>query len=220
MTNAQRMRTAALLDALVTVGAGGAAELAALAGMGEAATRSRLRAFADGGLVSGARVLHGEPPLYALTRAGLRAAGHGGLAPVVVAASNAAHLAAVARVAAGLAAQGRRLAGERELRMWERAAGRALASAEVGFGRDGTAALHRPDLVCLDGAQPVAIEVELTVKAPARLAQIVRGWARSRVVAGTVYHAAPAAMRAVERAIAAELAGDRVRVVALVAGEF
>jgi len=212
---AHTLRTAALLDAMATIGAGGAAELGALSGTGEAATRARLRALAADGLVRAARVLHGEPAMYALTPRGLRAAGRGELDPVVVSASNAAHLAAVARVAVVLAGEGHRLAGERELRAWERAAGRALASAEVGWARDGSVALHRPDLVCLGDGLPVAIEVELTVKAPERLARIVRGWARSRVIAGAVYHAAPAAMRAVERAIATELAGERVGVVAL-----
>lgn len=209
---AQNSRTAALLDALATVGAGGAAQLAALSEMGEAATRTRLRVLAADGLVRVARVLYGEPALYSLTRPGLRAAGRGELDPVVV---GAAHLAAVARVAVELASDGHRLAGERELRAWERAAGRALASAEVGWARDGSVALHRPDLVCLGDGLPVAIEVELTVKSPERLRRIVRGWARSRVVAGVVYHATPAAMRAVERAIGEEHAGGRVGVVAL-----
>lgn len=210
-----KSHSASLLDALATVGAGGAAELAALSGIGESAARARLRTLAAEGLVGASRLLHGEPALYALTRRGLRTAGRGELDPVVVGASNAAHLAAVARVAVVLAGEGHRLAGERELRAWERAAGRAVASAEVGWARDGSVALHRPDLVCLRDGLPLAIEVELTVKAPERLARIVRGWARSRVVAGTVYHAAPAAMRAVERAIDAELAGERVGVVAL-----
>ena len=92
-------RTVSLLDALAMVGAGGAAELAALSGIGEPATRARLRRLAAEGLVGASRVLHGEPALYALTRRGLRAAGRGELDPVVVGASNAAHLAAVARVA-------------------------------------------------------------------------------------------------------------------------
>ena len=208
-------RNAALLDALATVGAGGAAQLAPLSEMGETATRARLRVLVADGLVCASRVLYGEPALYSLTRRGLRAAGRCELDPVVVGASNAAHLAAVARVAVALAGEGHRLAGERELRAWERAAGRALASAEVGWARDGSIALHRPDLVCLGDGLPVAIEVELTVKSPERLCRIVRGWARSRVVAGVVYHAAPAAMRAVDRAIGEERADGRVRVVAL-----
>jgi hypothetical protein len=212
---AHNSRTAALLDALATVGAGGAAQLAQLSKMGEDATRARLRALVGDGLVRASRVLYGEPVQYSLTRLGLRAAGRGELDPVVVGASNAAHLAAVARVAVELAGEGHRLVGERELRAWERAAGRPVASAEVGWTRNGSVALHRPDLVCLGDGLPVAIEVELTVKSPERLCRIVRGWARSRLVAGVFYHATPAAMRAVERAIGEERAGGRVGVVAL-----
>jgi hypothetical protein len=207
--------SAALLDALATVGAGGAAELASLAGMGEGPARARLRTLAGEGLVTGSRVLHGAPALYALTRRGLRAAGRPELAPVVIGPSNAAHLAAVARVAAALAAGGAALEGERELRAREHAARRPLASAEIGRAADGSVALHRPDLVVVGGELPLAVEVELTVKAPERLARIVRGWARSRLVAGAVYHATPAAIRAVERAIEREQAGERVRTVAL-----
>jgi hypothetical protein len=95
-----------------------------------------------------------------------------------------------------------------------------FASAELGFSAVGAAELHRPDLVCcgVDRSPltlPVAIEVELTVKAPARLREIVRGWARSRRVAGVVYYAAPAALRALERAVADERAGGSVHVLAL-----
>jgi hypothetical protein len=61
----------------------------------------------------------------------------------------------------------------------------------------------------------VAIEVELTVKAPERLRAIVRGWARSRAVGGVVYYAAPQARHALERAIERELAAERVAVVPL-----
>jgi hypothetical protein len=215
MTIAASTSSAALLDALATVGAAGASELAALARLGEGPARARLRALGADGLVQSARVLHGEPALHALTRRGLRAAGRPELAPVVVGPSNAAHLAAVGRVAAALAVGGARLQGERELRARERAAGRALASAEVGRAPDGSVALHRPDLVWLGEGLPLAIEVERTVKAPERLARIVRGWARSRLVSGVVYHATPAAMRALERAIAAEQATERVHLVAL-----
>jgi len=67
---------------------------------------------------------------------------------------------------------------------------------------------------------PIAVEVELTVKAPARLRAIVRGWARSRRVAGVIYYAAPAPARARERAVAEERAAAQVRVLELArAGE-
>jgi hypothetical protein len=111
-----------------------------------------------------------------------------------------------------------RVLGERELRCLERDRGAPLASAVLGTGPQGVPALHRPDLVLWpqeQGARPIAVEVELTVKAPRRLAQICRSWARCRGVRGVLYLAAPAARRAVERAVAHVHAADRVFVLAL-----
>jgi hypothetical protein len=56
----------------------------------------------------------------------------------------------------------------------------------------------------------VAVEVELAVKAPRRLAAICRAWARCREVAGVLYLAAPGAERALARAIADSDAAARV----------
>jgi hypothetical protein len=137
-----------------------------------------------------------------------------------------------------------RVQGERDLRREEREHGRTLASAELGAGRRGEARRHSPDLVLWpddaavpesdatglkrghapgpDGGQPpealgplVAVEVELTVKAPERLEEICRGWARARCVAGVLYLATPEAQRAVERAIERSQAHERVVVVPL-----
>jgi hypothetical protein len=66
-----------------------------------------------------------------------------------------------------------------------------------------------------DGSAPVAVEVELTVKAPERLEEICRGWARAHWVAGALYLASPEAQRAVERAIDRAYAHERVVVVPL-----
>jgi len=180
--------TVAILDWLAAIGAGSAGELAASCGLSQRATGARLRALEGAGLTRSLRLLHGAPALHVLTRRGLRAAGRPELEPVAISASGFAHLLAVARVAVALGNAGHRVSGERELRAWERAEGRPLASAEVGLARDGTVALHRPDLVCWGEGAPVAVEVELTVKAPARLRTIVRGWARSRLVGGVVYY--------------------------------
>jgi hypothetical protein len=57
--------------------------------------------------------------------------------------------------------------------------------------------------------------VELTVKAPARLAQICRAWARARCVAGTLYIAAPDVERALLRAVERAQAHGRVAIVPL-----
>ena len=75
----------------------------------------------------------------------------------------------------------------------------------VGRGPGGEPLRHRPDLVLgpLAGdSLPIAVEVELTVKAPRRLAQICRAWARCRDIAGVLYLAAPPVERALGRAIA------------------
>jgi hypothetical protein len=200
---------------LATIGAGSIVELSVACGCSERATAARLRALEERREVRSQRLLHGAPALYTLTRRGLRTAARAELEPVLVSASGFAHLLAVARVAAALEQAGQAVGGERELRAWERLEGRALASAEVGLARDGTAARHRPDLVCWGPGLPVAVEVELSVKAPERLATIVRGWARSRLVAGVVYYAVPAAARALARAIRSESAQERVVVLAL-----
>jgi hypothetical protein len=147
------------------------------------------------------------------------------LKPPRVSSSGFAHLLECGRVARALSGSltGRYdVHSERELRAWERS-GVVVASAELRFGTRGAREVHRPDLVCMPlalGELPLAVEVELTVKAPARLREIVRGWARSRRVAGVVYYAAPAPLRALERAIAQERAADAVSVLALArAGE-
>lgn len=205
----------AIREWLARIGAGSTVELARACGVSSRLAQGRLAALEQRGEVSSRRLLHGSPALHVLTRAGLRAAGRAELEPVVLSAAGFAHMLAVAQVAVALEDAGHRVGGERELRAWERLEGRPLASAEVGLGPDGGVALHRPDLVCWEGGRPIAIEVELSVKAPERLAAIVRGWARSRVIDGVVYYATPTVMRALERALRSESAGERVAVLAL-----
>jgi hypothetical protein len=203
------------------LGAAGETEIADVAGLSARSTRALLRRLELEALVAQVRLLHGRPALYLITRQGLRAAGRSDLTPPRVSSSGFAHMLECARVARALE---RTLAGsatvhsERELRASERAAGRLLASAQLGFSTACAADVHRPDLVCWpadEDSLPLAIEVELTVKAPARLRAIVRGWARARRVAGVVYYAPPAVARALERAIAEERAALAVAVLAL-----
>jgi hypothetical protein len=194
-----------------------------------ASARGRLLAGERERLLERCVPLTGRPALYAVTRAGLRAAGMHGPDPCRVSASNALHLIECARVAAALGRcyPDHRVQGERELRGEERELHRVLASAELGgsqhprvgqhlrFGQP----RHRPDLVLWPhdpaGGLPVAVEVELTVKAPERLAAICRAWARARCVAGVLYLAAPRTERAVQRAIEKAHAHERVVVVPL-----
>jgi hypothetical protein len=109
--------------------------------------------------------------------------------------------------------------GEREIRRLEREQGRPLASADLGCGADGRRLLHRCDLVLWpdypDAGLPVAVEVELTSKAPARLTAICRAWARCREVAGVLYLAPADVQRALARAVERASAADRIVVVGL-----
>lgn len=179
-----------------------------------ATARNRLGRLTRGRLLARHQLLAGEPPLYTITRAGLRQVELSALEPSRVSAAAAAHALACARAAAVLQRRypDQLVLGERELRRRERAAGAVLASATLrdgvvwqGYGAPLGTHLHRPDLVLWPATAeglPVAIEVELTVKAPRRLAAICRAWGRSRHVAGVIYIAPPRVRRALERAIA------------------
>lgn len=185
-----------------------------------ASARARLVAAERAGMVVGRRPLAGEPALYSATRAGLRAAGARGLGSARVSAAGAAHAITCARVAAWLerAYPDHYLMGERELQREERQAeGARLVSARLG-PRAGVRRTHRADLVLWPPARmdlPVAVEVELTVKAADRLVEICRAWARCRDVAGVVYLISPEVRRPLERAIDSSRAGDRVTLIAL-----
>ncbi len=205
----------------VRLGAVTADALALHQGCTLASARARLIAAERAGLLCGRRVLVGEPTLYTATRLGLRASGLRGFDPCRISVASAPHAIACARVAAALeqAYPDHRLMGERELRLEERRAATQLASASLGRGPAGAELLHRPDLVLWpDGPPvglPVAVEVELTVKAPQRLLEICRAWARCRCVAGTLYLAADGVERPLARAIERAQASGRVVVVAL-----
>lgn len=75
----------------------------------------------------------------------------------------------------------------------------------VGSLPNGKPRLHRADLAVLDEEGVIAVEVELTPKAPVRLRAIIRGWVEA-VANGTVaevhYLCAPGqTRRAVTRAV-------------------
>jgi hypothetical protein len=189
------------------MGAVTAEALAYRQGTSIASARSRLVAAERDGLLSRRRPLAEQPALYVITRTGLGASGLHGLGPCRVSSSNAMHMIVCAGVAAALehGYPDHRLLTERELRRDESEAGAPLASARLADVPAGSP-LHRPDLVMCPApsrsALPVAVEVELTIKAPRRLANICRAWARARHVAGVLYLAPPDVERALERAIA------------------
>jgi hypothetical protein len=211
----------AILRWTVRFGAVTAEALAQRKGWTLASARARLLAAERAGLLSRRKLLAGEPVLYTATRAGLRASGLCGFEPCRVSVANAPHAIACIGVAAALehAYPEHEVMGERELRREERASGRELASACLGQSPDGARLLHRPDLVLWPESPqeplPVAVEVELTVKAPGRLLEICRAWARCRCVAGTLYLAAREVQRPLARAIDRAQAGERIALVAL-----
>ncbi|HYM56105.1 MAG TPA: hypothetical protein VES97_12140 [Solirubrobacteraceae bacterium] len=220
----------AIMQWTAGLGAVTAEALADREGSTVASARARLLAAERERLLSRQRPLAGQPALYAVTRAGLRVSGLRGLEPCRVSTANAAHTIACAGVAAALERcyPDHRVLGERELRRDERECGAELASARLGYRPDGGPLLHRPDLVLwpkqapasppgglressvqADG-RPVAVEVELTVKAPRRLLEICRAWARCRCVAGVLYLASPEVESALARAIEKAQAAERV----------
>jgi hypothetical protein len=186
-----------------------------------ACARARLAVAHRRGLVSRACPLAGRPSLFTLTRAGLRASDMSDIQACRVSASNANHLIVCAKAAAALERcyPCNRVVGERELRRDEREHGRALASARIAGLAVGEQWLHRPDLVlwpdASEGALPVPVEVELTVKAPRRLLAICRAWARCRTIAGVLYLATPPVERALLRAVGEAGAVERIAVVGL-----
>jgi hypothetical protein len=215
----------ALLRWTVHMGVVTADALAVHGGWTLASARARLQAAESKGLLSSQRLLAGRPALYTATRPGLRVSGLHGFEPCRVSVAGAPHAIECARVAAALehAYPDHYVMGERELRRDEREAATLLASALLGRGPDGTPLLHRPDVILwpqdalADQRLPVAVEVELTIKAPRRLVEICRAWARCRCVAGTLYLVAPDVERPLARAIAQAQAGGRIAAVPLAA---
>lgn len=183
------------------------------------AARGRLQGAGQSGLLSSSRPLQSRPAVYTATAAGLRAAELERLGPGRVSAANAAHAISCAEVAVmlELAYPEYRVVGERWLR-GEESEDQPLASATLGRRGDGSPLLHRPDLALwlesqasvAEGALPIAVEVELTVKAPRRLFEICRAWARCRCVEGVIYFAAPKVLRPLGRAIEKANAGNRI----------
>jgi hypothetical protein len=204
-----------------SLGAVTAEALALRLDTGVASARARLAVAERRGLLARERPLSGRPALFTLTPAGLRASGTRGIDRCRVSPQGAQHLMACAAAAAALERcyPDHRLAGERELRRDERDRGRPIASATLGPAGGEHGRLHRPDLVLWpgghEGGEPMVVEVELTAKAPRRLVEICRAWARCRAVAGVLYLAPPVVERALVRAVAEARAGERVAVLRL-----
>ncbi|GIK77340.1 MAG: hypothetical protein BroJett022_10300 [Actinomycetes bacterium] len=182
-------------------------------GLGRTAGYRRVAACASAGLVERVETLRGQPSLIRATKAGLRFTGLE-LRIAQVRPELVGHWIACGDVALALEREfgAAAVVSEREIRVVEADTTRPLASAIVGERPDGTEIRHRADLAVLRKGETVAIEVELTAKAPRRLEAIVRAWRRARWVAGVRYYVAAGVAGAVERAIARTHAADRVDV--------
>jgi hypothetical protein len=170
--------------------------------------------LSEAGLLERVALLRGEPALIRATADGLELAGLG-LALAKLRAGQLRHWSACADVALWVERRWgpEHLLSERELRFAELDSRKPIASAVVGELADGRPMLHRPDLVVNGAERPIAIEVELTPKAPSRLEAIVRAWRRARHVERVIYFCPPGpTQQAVERAVAAVHAEDRVEV--------
>ncbi len=198
------------------LGAASAEAFARAHGIAVPSARARLSLAERRGLLAVWRPLREQAALYTVTRAGLCAAGVKGLEPARVSPGGTRHAVLCSLAAAELARRfpGQRVIGEAELRRRERDAGAPLAA--IPAAGPGQAA-HRPDLVLLAGTvgAPVAVEVELTVKSPRRLAAICLMWARARHVGGVLYLATEPVRPPLARAIEQAGAGGRIAVLEL-----
>jgi hypothetical protein len=184
-------------------------------GVGRTSAYRRVAELTDAGLLDRVPPLRRGPALVRATREGLRYAGVPAMPVAVPRPGEVGHClrcAALAiRLEADLAGGDGELLSERELTLAERVEGRPIASAPVT--RHGRPGLHRPDLAIIDADRVVACEVELSVKAPRRLEEIVRAWRRASHVDEVRYLCgSPGVRRAVRRAVAATHADEKVRV--------
>lgn len=171
--------------------------------------------LADAGLIERVATLPGDPTLLRATQDGLRYA-RLGLSVAKVNPGQVDHWLACGEVALWAESQWGTdaLMSERELRFAELDSRRSIGSAVVGELPSGRELLHRPDSLVADNGSSVAIEVELTPKAPRRLEQIVRAWRRARHVERVLYVVPKGPTeRAVRRVIGRKAAGERVHVV-------
>jgi hypothetical protein len=200
------------------VGAAGAGHVMRRFAMGRSWAYARLSGLVADGLLEQKMLLYRQPGLYVATAEGLRWCGLQRLGAYRVGPGGFQHAREVAAAAVALheGLVGWGLLSEREIRAQESAQGYLLASVRVGELAGGRPALHRPDLAAISReGRVIAVELELSIKAARRLAVICRGYARARHLERVYYLAAPAAARAVTRAVAETRGQDRITVLAL-----
>ncbi|HET8814971.1 MAG TPA: hypothetical protein VFM51_08445 [Solirubrobacterales bacterium] len=190
-------------------------------GCGRTATYRRFARCESGGLVERCPIPGLESSVLRATREGLRYAGLG-LPVAAISPATVGHMVRCTSAAlhVGERVGHERVLTEREILFEEQIRGKPLASVRVGMFR-GQPRVHRADIALLSDSGTIAIEVELTPKAPARLRQIVRAWLmaiHSGAVSEVHYLCAPGqTFRAVERAVLG--AGAKGHIAVLDVGE-
>lgn len=181
-------------------------------GVGRTAAYRRVGACIEAGLLERLAILRQEPSLLRATRAGLRYAGLG-LPVAKVSAGEVEHALRCASIARRVERHYgvEHVLSERELVFAEKLEDRRIANAEIGRPGSQRLAKHRPDLAVLRDEGTLAIEVELTPKAPRRLEAILRGWSCAHWVSEIHYFCAPGqTYRGLQRAIEKTGAADKV----------
>jgi hypothetical protein len=182
--------------------------------LGRTVAYRRIAACTQAGLLERVETLRGQPALIRATKRGLHFVG----VPLSIAKVRpelVGHWIACGDVALALEAEfgPEALVSDREIRVLERDAGRRVASAVVGERPDGSEILHRPDLAVRSDGRWLAVEVELTPKAPERLEAIVRAWRRARWLAGARYYVSPGTTsQALARAVRATHSEERIEI--------
>jgi hypothetical protein len=214
----QTEKDAEIVGWIGRIGAAGAEHVMARFTMGQSWAYARLGRLVWDGLLEQKSLLYRKPGLYIATAHGLRSGGLERLGLYRVSSGGFEHAQEVASAAVALhrGFRGWELLSERELRVAEGDRAELVASARLGELPGGRPALHRPDLALISPeGRALAVEIELSIKAPRRLAAICRGWARARHVGHVYYLAESAPARAVSRAIAETRAEDRITVLPL-----
>jgi len=188
----QTQRDREVVEWVGRIGAAGAEHVMRRFGMSRSRAYGRLNRLVGEGLLMQRTLLHRQAGLYVASMQGLRWCGLARLGVHRVGVAGFVHARELAAAAVELheALDGWQLLGERELRVHEAEEGELLASVAVAWSE--RRALHRPDLALVgpDG-RSVAVEVELSVKAPRRLAAICTGYARAGHVDRVYCLAAP-----------------------------
>lgn len=176
-------------------------------GVGRTASYRRVATCVELGLLERLRLLRDEPTVLRATRNGLNYVDLGlPVASVTPGLVN--HDLRCVNVARRLARRfgHEQILTEREFTWRERTEGKEIARVDLGEDtRSGRVRKHRADLAVMVEEGTIAIEVELSAKAPTRLRNILFAWRRAhaeQVISAIYYFCAPGTtMRAVKRAI-------------------